>query len=289
MSQSAQDNSEQIAYWDGEAGQGWAERNAQMEQTLGPIGEAAIEAAGVKKGEAILDVGCGCADTSITLLAKTGPQGRVLGVDISSPMLEVAEQKKQGLDSSLQPAISFQQADASSHIFDAGSFDLMFSRFGVMFFADPAAAFANIRRALKARGRLAFICWAPVAENDWVTVPMGAALQHLPKPEPLPPNAPGPFGLADREFLERTLSEAGYADINISPFKPTMRFGHGMDRERAADFFIDAGPVSRLLRDAPPELVEPARTAIREALMPFYDGETVNLAGSCWIVRAHNH
>ncbi|RLQ21750.1 methyltransferase domain-containing protein [Seongchinamella sediminis] len=289
MTQRAQDNSEQIEYWDGEAGQGWAERNAQMEKTLSPIGQAAIDAAAVQAGEAILDVGCGCADTSLALLQRTGPAGRVLGVDISGPMLEVAGQKKQQLDADLQSALSFQQADASNHRFDAGAYDLMFSRFGVMFFADPAAAFANIRRALKPGGRLAFICWAPIPGNDWVTVPMGAALQHLPKPEPLPPHAPGPFGLADREFVERMLTGAGFADINIDPFKPTLRFGHGMAREQIGDFFIDAGPASRLLREAPPERVATAREAIREAVMPFYDGETVNLAGSCWIVTARNH
>ena len=289
MTTSSQDNSEQIEYWDGEAGQGWAERNAQMEKILGPIGEEAIRTAGVTAGEAILDIGCGCGDTTLALLDETGPEGRVLGVDISSPMLDVANSKAQELTADLQGAISFQQADASTYDFEAGVYDLMFSRFGVMFFAEPAAAFANIRKALKPEGRLAFICWAPVAGNDWVTVPMAAALQHLPKPEPLPPNAPGPFGLSDPDFVDEVLKKANYSDITITPFHPTMRFGHGMEQERIGDFFIDAGPVSRLLKDAPPERVEITRSAIREAVMSYYDGETVNLAASCWLVTASKH
>ena len=288
MTIQSQDNSEQIEYWDGEAGQGWAERNAQMEKTLGPLGEEAINRAEVTAGEAILDIGCGCGDTTLALLDATGPSGRALGVDISGPMLGVARQKARQLATGLRSAISFEQADASTYDFEADTFDLMFSRFGVMFFADPPAAFANIRNALKPGGRLAFICWAPVPGNEWITVPMAAALQHLPKPEPMPPNAPGPFGLSDPDFVGKALRKAGFSGISISPYKPTMRFGHGMQQEKVGDFFIDAGPVSRLLRNAPPERVEITRGAIRDAVMPYYDGETVNLAASCWIVSASN-
>lgn len=281
-------NAEQIEYWNGEAGEGWAERDRQMEKTLGPIGEQAITAAAPASGEKVLDIGCGCARTSFSLLDKVGPTGRVLGVDISGPMLRVAAATAGQLPAELQSAVDFAHADASEHPFEAGSFNLAFSRFGVMFFADPAAAFANIRRALKPGGRLAFICWAPVPENEWVTVPMGAALQHMPRPEPMPPNAPGPFGLADPEFTMQVLRDAGFTAIDINPFRPTMQFGHGMERERVADFFIDAGPVSRLLKDASAELVETVRQAMADAIMPYYDGATVNLGGSCWIVTARN-
>lgn len=290
MSQSPPENpnAEQIEYWNGEAGQGWAERDQQMNKTLRPIGEEAIAAADLQAGEAVLDIGCGCADTSFSLLERVGPAGKILGVDISGPMLGVASARTQELPAGLQSAITFEQADASIYPFEPASFDLVFSRFGVMFFADPAAAFANIRKALKPMGRVTFICWAPVPENDWITIPMGAALQQLPRPEPMPPNSPGPFGLSDRAFTEQVLSDAGYSNINVTSTQPTMRFGHGMERDRAADFFIDAGPVSRVLTGAPPEQVETVRQAISEAIMPHYDGETVNLKASCWIVTASN-
>ena len=198
----------------------------------------------------------------------------------------MARNKVQQLSAGLRSAISFTQADASTHDFEVGAFNLMFSRFGVMFFAEPAAAFANIGKALRPGGRLTFICWAPVSGNDWVTVPMAAALQHLPKPEPMPPNAPGPFGLSQPDFIDNVLRKAGFSGIDINSFKPTMRFGHGMPKEQIGDFFIDAGPISRLLKEAPPAQVALTRGAIRDAVMPYYDGETVNLAASCWIVTA---
>ena len=288
MTKPLQDNSEQIEYWNGEGGQGWAERDQQMEKTLGPIADAVIEAASVRAGEKVLDIGCGCAGTSFALLNKVGERGEVFGVDISAPMLKTAAATAAQLPVKLQSVIAFEQADASVYPFEEGSFDLVFSRFGVMFFADPAAAFANIRKALKPDGRLAFICWAPVPGNEWITVPMGAALQHLPRPEPTPPNAPGPFGLSDAEYLNQVLGEAGFANIDVTPFQPTMRFGHGVEREQVADFFIDVSPVSRLLDGASPELTETVRASIAEAIMPYHDGETLNLGGSCWIVTASN-
>ena len=165
---------------------------------------------------------------------------------------------------------------------------MLFSRFGVMFFADPGAAFANMRKALKPEGRIAFICWAPVKQNEWITLPMGAALQHLPRPEPTPPNAPGPFGLSDPEYVERVLGEAGFDRIEIASFQPVMCFGHGIARDKVADFFIEASPVAGLLSDARPEQLETVKEAIAAAIMPHYDGETINLNASCWIVTASN-
>lgn len=290
MSEPATDNpnADQIAYWDGEAGQGWADRDKQMEQTLGPIGALAIEAACVQAGEHVLDVGCGCARTSFALLDKVGETGRVLGIDISGPMLATATLTASELPPALQKAIAFEKADASVYPFEQGSFDLAFSRFGVMFFADPAMAFANIRKALKPGGRLAFICWAPVPGNEWITIPMSAALQHLAPPEPMPPNAPGPFGLSDPEYIKGVLTQAGYGKIDVASAAPTMRFGHGMPADRIGDFFLEMGPVSRLLTDASAEQTDAVRASVSEAIEPFYDGKTVNLGASCWIVTASN-
>jgi SAM-dependent methyltransferase len=286
--QANSDNAEQIEYWNGQAGQDWVERNQQLDKTLKSIGEQAIASAAVQVGETVLDIGCGCADTSFSLLEKTGPDGRVLGVDISGPMLKLAAARASQLPTDLQHAIAFEQADASDYPFEKQSFDLLFSRFGVMFFANPGAAFANMRKALKPGGRIVFICWAPVKQNQWITLPMGAALQHLPRPEPMPPNAPGPFGLSDPEFVKRVLGEAGFDQIEIASFQPVMRFGHGIACDKVADFFIEASPVSGLLSDAPTEQLGTVREAIAEAIMPHYDGETINLDASCWIVTASN-
>ena len=288
MTEKASDNAEQIEYWNGEGGQDWAERNQQMEKTLAPLAEEVIAAADPRPGEAVLDIGCGCADTSLSLLHRVGPAGRVLGVDISGPMLAVAATKAEQLPEDLCSAITFEQADASSYRFQAGSFDLLFSRFGVMFFANPISAFANMRIALKPGGRIAFLCWAPVPENEWITLPMGAALQHVPPPEPAPPNAPGPFGLSNPGFVDQVLNEAGYSNINIASTRPTMRFGHGLQKEQIADFFVEASPVSRLFTGAPPDKMEAMRRTIAAAIMPYHDGTTINLGASCWLVTARN-
>ena len=279
-------NAEQIEFWNGEAGKGWAERDQQMERTLAPFAAEAIAAAQVRPGERVLDIGCGCGGSSFMLLDKVGDAGRVMGVDISEPMLQVAEQTAGQLPDNLRTAIGFERADAAVHPFETESVDLVFSRFGVMFFDDPPAAFANIRKALKPGGRLVFVCWAPVPGNQWITLPMAAALQYVPPPEPMPAHAPGPFGLADQDYVRQVLGSAGYSDISIDAYQPTMRFGHDIAPESIADFFIEAGPVSRLISESPEALTASVRDAIREAIMPFYADGTVNLGASCWIVSA---
>ena len=279
-------NAAQFEFWNGEGGKAWAQRDQQMEKTLAPIAAHTIAAARPQPGEHVLDVGCGCGGTAFALLQAVGPTGRVQGVDISGPMLDVATATTRQLPGEFQGAIAFTRADASSHPFTPASYDLLFSRFGVMFFDDPVGAFAHMRTALKPGGRITFVCWAPPRENQWITIPMAAALQHLEPPEPTPPNAPGPFGLADRAFVEQTLEAAGYTNIDIGSYKPTMRFGHGAPRDEVANGFVEVGPVSRLLAEADPDRAVAARGAIAEAIMPYYDGETLNLEGSCWVVKA---
>ena len=284
----AANNEEQIEFWNGEASRGWVERDLQMEQLLAPLGEAAIAAAGVTAGEHILDIGCGCGHTSIALAERVQESGMIVGADISAPMLEVARGRSSRLPEALQGAVDFVETDASTHAFSAQSFDLLFSRFGVMFFDDPTAAFANMREALKPGGRLAFICWAPVPENQWITVPMGVAFQHVSPPEPPPPNAPGPFAFADPAYTEGVLTGAGFTDVALAAYKPHMHFGHGQTLAEIAEFFVEMGPLSRVLAEASPEQSELIRRDIGTAIEPFYDGEAVSLGASCWIVTARN-
>lgn len=280
-------NAEQIEFWNGEAGEDWADSNTQMDKMLRPVGEEAIKTAAPKPGEHVLDIGCGCADTSLSIARRVGTSGKVLGVDISNPMLTKAKSKRD--DEGLSDTISFELADASDFDFEAGAYDLLFSRFGVMFFSDPPAAFANMRKALKNGGRTAFICWAPVMENEWVMLPMAAALQHIPAPEPGEPHAPGPFGLADQEYTRQMLEEAGFSNINFTKFEPTMRIGEGQDKDKIVDFFLDIGPVSRAISAEGAELTAKVRGSIKAAIDPHYDGTSVNLQGSCWIVTATNN
>ncbi|MDF2901645.1 MAG: SAM-dependent methyltransferase, partial [Phenylobacterium sp.] len=195
MSLQSTANADQIAYWNNAAGETWAALQDRLDRQIEPLGLRAIEAGAPQPGERVLDIGCGCGQTSFELARRVGPSGRVLGVDISAPMLEVARQRAAGAAAN----VSFIEADAQTHAFQNGGFDLAISRFGVMFFDDPTAAFRNIGAALRPGGRLSFVCWRPMLENAWMATPLFAAMPLLPPLPPPDPAAPGPFAFADPE------------------------------------------------------------------------------------------
>ena len=187
-------NTDQIAYWNGPSGQRWTDRQAEQDLLLAPVSKALIDRTAAKAGDRILDVGCWCGSTSIALAQQVAPSGFVLGIDISGPMLARARE--------LAPKgapVDFALADATVYPFDPESFDLLVSRFGVMFFAEPVVSFANLRRALRPSGRLAFACWREPRENPWMMAPLQAIYRHVPKLPPQGPEDPGPFAFASEE------------------------------------------------------------------------------------------
>jgi len=282
------ENAEQIEYWNGQAGENWTERNDEMDTMLRPLGATAIDRAAAAGGEHILDIGCGCGGTSLDLVRCVGSSGHVLGVDISAPMLSLANRKTQALSEDLRSVPAFQLADASNFEFPAGNFDLLFSRFGVMFFADPVAAFTNMRKALKADGRLTFLCWGPPNENDWIMTPLMAARALLPPTEPMDPKAPGPFAFADCDYVRDILVSAGFGNINFEATSPVMKMGRGQSLEETAEFFMELGPVSRALVDQPDSLRTEVKAAIVAAIEDRYRDGFVEMGGRCWIVSADN-
>ena len=170
---------------------------------------------------------------------------------------------------------------------DLDRFDLFVSRFGIMFFAEPAAAFAHMKKALAPSGRLAFVCWRPMKENGWVSVPFFAALPHLPPQEPPVPGAPGPFAFADPERFRGILKEAGYRDIEIDPFDATLSLGRGEDPVGAAlEQTLEIGPLSRALKELPDDTKTRAAEAVREELARHVTGGEVRLGGAVWLVSA---
>jgi len=270
-------NAEQITYWNAAAGPVWVAMQVALDHQLDPLGERAIEALAPAAGERIIDVGCGCGSTSMALAARVGPSGRVLGVDISEPMLAVA--RGRAAAAGLEQA-AFALADAQTHAFAPA--DAMFSRFGVMFFADPAAAFANIRKALGG-GRLTFVCWRAFADNPWMFLPMAAALPLLPAPpEPPSPDAPGPFAFADRDKVAGILRQAGFGSIQIEPHDQPIGWP---DLDEAVGGTLNVGPLGRVVREHP-TLAEPIRDAVRAALAAHAGPDGVKLASATWIVKA---
>ena len=280
-------NAEQIEYWNGEAGKRWAQDDDTMARLLGPITEALLEHAAVEGSKHALDVGCGGGSQSLLLAQRLGTGARVLGVDISAPMLEVAAAKAE-TPAGGRAALQFTRADASEHDFGPDRFDLVFSRFGVMFFADPEGAFGNIRKAMLPGAKLAFCCWQPLKENAWTWIPLQAALQHLPPPEPMPPNAPGPFALADAERTRGILATAGFEGIDLHAYRPTLRIGDSPELGQAVRELARIGPVARLLTGQPEATLARVFPAMEKALAPYYRDGALQLSAAVWLVTARN-
>jgi ubiquinone/menaquinone biosynthesis C-methylase UbiE len=275
-------NADQIAYWNESVGERWARNQETLDTLLIPVNERLLEFAHIAPGERVLDIGCGCGATSRAAAKRAGAKGRVVGIDISAPMLARARSLNGG------PNITYLLADAATYSFSGMMFDLALSRFGVMFFADPSAAFANVRRALKPGGRLAFICWQEMKANPWVAVPLAAALTCLPAPEPTDPLAPGPFAFADAQRVKRILSDAGFSRIEVTSQAFTLLQSLGGPRalDDALGLATEVGPASRLLSEASPEGRAAAIAAIREALSPYVTPRGVAMGAHCWLVGA---
>ena len=272
-------NQAQIDYWNGPTGERWARHSDDTDRSLAEATDAVLTLARARTGESVLDIGCGAGQTSFLLAEKVGPGGRVVGVDVSQPMLALARSRV------LAGNIAFIEADAAIHPF-APDHDLIFSRFGVMFFVDPQAAFANIRKAAAPGGRLAFICWRAVTENEWVTLPYDAAKPLLPPQPPVHPHAPGPYALADPDRLRAILSGAGYSGIGIEKFDGLMDLGPS---PRNASFQVTKlmGPAARALRDVDDTTRAGVEDAIADALTERQAGaQTIRLGIACWLVSA---
>jgi SAM-dependent methyltransferase len=278
----ANDNSAQIAEWNGALGEKWAEEQETLDGLTAPFGEAAIRAADPRPGEQVIDIGCGCGASSLSLARAVGEGGRVLGVDVSRPMLEVARRRGEaaGLDN-----LTFEQADASSAVLPGGQ-DLLYSRFGVMFFAAPAPAFAHLRQSLKSSGRMAFVCWRSPKDNPWATVPVTAGRQALGiEGPPSDPHAPGPFAFADEDRVRGILEEAGFRDVRAVRFDSHMLLGSSP--RSAAEATARIGPLGRLVREAGPEHLSKILDAVEKALTPLAakDGSVAPPAGA-WVYAA---
>jgi SAM-dependent methyltransferase len=224
-------NEEQRAYWNREEARHWVDEQRQYDDMLGPFGDAMLDAADIQPSHRVLDVGCGNGATTREA-ARRAKDGAALGLDLSQLMVERAREtaREEGVDN-----VSFEVGDVQTRDFDV-EFDRAISRFGVMFFDDPVAAFANIGRALRDGGRVAFVVWQEFLSNEWITIPAMAALQHMPIPDLGEPGAPGPFALGDPDRIRNIFTEAGYQDLEIEPFETSLLIGGRGTLETAVDF-----------------------------------------------------
>ncbi|AXB75768.1 class I SAM-dependent methyltransferase [Novosphingobium sp. P6W] len=279
-------NAYQVADWNGRSGERWVANQQRLDAMLDVFGKAAIAAAAPLQGEKVVDVGCGAGASSFALAELVGAHGRVIGLDISAPLIAHARELARA-----DVPVDFRVADAAADLGLAG-FDLLYSRFGVMFFDDPAGAFAALRGALKPGGRLAFVCWQGAAENDWIRLPMGAIRDLLPPPPPPAPEAPGPFSFGDPARITRILESAGFTQVDIAPFTQAIPFGQGATREAAVDdaleMAFEVGPLSRALADQDEDLRRRAATAVRAAFARRPGERSVMIDAAAWIVTARS-
>lgn len=276
-------NADQIRYWNEQAGPKWVTLQDFLDPQIRPLGEAAMERLDLQPGQRVLDMGCGCGSTTLELGRRVGPEGEVTGVDISAPMLG---QAKQAADDARIGNVRFEQADLQVHSFPPESHDRAFSRFGVMFFSDPVAAFANVHRSLQRGGRMAFVSWQPLLLNPWMAVPLMAALPHLP-PQPVPePNAPGPFGFADAERVQGILREAGWDEVAAEALEQDVTVGAGFDLERIVDFMLQMGPAGRALLEVDEVVRRRVAEDVREALLPYVADRGLCMPAAAWIYTA---
>lgn len=275
-------NAEQIEYWNSKVGDTWARMQARLDRAFTPVTVALLSVAAPQPGDDVLDVGCGTGETTLALAGAVGDDGAATGVDISDALLARARERA---DELLCDA-DFLNADAATFDAEPG-FDLIVSRFGVMFFDDPVAAFANLHRLAAPGGRLVFACWQPPAENLWATLPMQALAALLPEQPPADPHAPGPFAFADPARVEAILAAAGWQDISFDDLPFEMVVGEGDDPiASAVQFNLRIGPAARLVRDAGPEAEAAAPAVLAAALAPYRKADTVALPGAVWLVSA---
>ena len=275
--------------WNGRAGESWVRHNSLLEQLLAKPGRECMNVLPLTPAMQILDVGCGCGNQTLELAARLDASSTVIGVDISEPMLGLARELKAANDNALSAEVQFALGDASEPLFDEASFDAIYSRFGVMFFEEPVAAFSALRNSLKPGGKLGFVCWREPKLNPFFNAPMEAALTVLPAPAPSAPGAPGPFGLADDNVIQTTLRLAGFKDVSVAPLNLTLSVGAETPFDALFEELIQIGPAAALIAQSNPSLKEKAREAVYNRLTDFYaSGQGVSFDANFWLVTARN-
>jgi SAM-dependent methyltransferase len=272
-------NQPQIDYWNGEASQRWIREQDQLDRVWGPLDELGMQRAAAAPGERVIDLGCGCGATTLLLADRVETAGMVLGIDVSAPMLARARERGRS-----RANIRWCQADAAQYAF-TGDADLLYSRFGSMFFMEPQAAFRNLRSALRPAGRMCLVAWRAAAENPWYSLPLQAAAPLLPPAPVPPPNAPGPFAFASADYVRGILQAAGFAQIELEARDPLICMSTS-GLAHAVDFAMNAGPLARLLPGVDDATKQRVAAAVKAVLADYADGDRVSLNAGIWIVTA---
>ena len=267
-------------FWNSTMGHSWVSQQAVISDVFTSVTSVSLVAAAAKQGEHVIDIGCGPGDTLLAFARAVGPSGDALGVDVSVPMLEFARHRaaEAGLAN-----VTCALADATTYAFEPRRANLVYSRFGMMFFDDPIKAFTNIRSAMKMGGRLVFVCFRTMPESSWFSVPIEAARPHVPPQPPVDPLAPGMFSLAREDRLRGVLTEAGFREIALNATDVPI---HGKDTTQSMAFITQVGPLPALLENASDEQRKRATEAARNALAAQIGADGRGLHVGLWLVSA---
>lgn len=276
-------SSDMYEFWNGIGGRKWVNYQNILNFSLEAFGCEAMRVAQITSCEHVLDIGCGCGDTSLEIANKVGPNGKVTGIDVSNVILNLAQEHAISISN-----LHFECVDAQQCDFEPLMCDLAYSRFGVMFFNEPAKAFANIRKALKPGGRLVFVCWQTIKNNQWISLPLEIAAKFLAPPPRPKPQDPGPFSFGDPKRITEILESAGFNAISIKPY--SAKFNLGENPIEAADFISTIGPTSYLMDDTDTDALTKAHfiNELQQALALYESNRGIDLNASTWIVSALN-
>jgi SAM-dependent methyltransferase len=269
---------EQTKLWNGPSGRAWVDAQEVLDQLFKPLEDILVAAVSTASATSVLDVGCGTGVTTLAVARLLGSQGTCTGIDISDPMITVAKEraKREG-----SPA-RFVLANAQDHAFEPASFDMLISRFGVMFFEDSVRAFANLQRASRKGAVMRAIVWRSPAENPFMTTAERAAAPFLPNLPPRQPNAPGQFAFADRGRVHSILGESGWSDIDIQPLDVSC----ALPAKELSSYVLRLGPVGMVLQEADEETRAKVTDAVRIGFAPYVHGAEVRFTAACWMVGA---
>jgi len=271
-------NSDQIALWNGTSGRAWVDTQELLDQVLKPFEDLLVDTVFAGAGNRVLDVGCGTGSTTLAVARLLGQPGQCTGIDVSAPMIEVARNRaeREGL------ATQFICADAQEHDLAPESFDTIISRFGIMFFDDPAGAFANLRQAATHDAAMSLIAWRSAEENPFMTTAERAAAPLLPNIPPRRPNAPGQFSFADQTRVHGILAESGWADIDIQPIDVDCTFS----ASELGRYFTRLGPLGQVLGEVDDRTRARVVEQVYRAFDPYVHGPDVRFTAACWSIRA---
>jgi ubiquinone/menaquinone biosynthesis C-methylase UbiE len=278
MNVASQGDDEQTKLWNGPAGRAWVEAQELLDQMFKPLEDLLVEAVFAGSGRQVLDIGCGTGSTTLAVARLLGAKGRCTGIDISDPMITAARARAEREST---PA-SFIRANAQDHAFEPAGFDMIISRFGVMFFDDFVRAFANLRRAAKPDAELRLVAWRSPSENPFMTTAERAAAPLLPNLPARRPDAPGQFAFADQRRVHRILEESGWAEIDIRPIDVACT----LPEKELVRYLTRLGPLGLILHEADDRTRTQVIETVRAAFEPYVHGAEVRFTAACWMICA---